>query len=114
MRGRAQARARVGNDLQAEARAQGARRSVRPAALGRGPVRTHALAAGLAPERRRQIVARQPVDHAATPPKQIDVREEYQLQYWSRALRVSRDDPVEAVKAVGPSARAVSRALGKG
>jgi hypothetical protein len=47
-------------------------------------------------------------------PKLIDIGVEYELQYWSRALRVSRDDLVAAVKAVGSDARAVSRELGKG
>ena len=115
--GGARTRASVGHVLQAEARAQGARRRARHAALRRSPVRTDALAARLAPERRPQIVARKPSEYRAqpaTPPKQIDIAEEYQLQYWSRALRVSRNDLVEAVKSVGTSARAVSRALGKG
>ena len=47
-------------------------------------------------------------------PKQINVALEYELQYWTRALRVSRADLVAAVQAVGPSARAVSKALGRG
>ena len=47
-------------------------------------------------------------------PKRIDIGVEYELQYWSRALRVSRDDLIEAVKSVGADARAVSRALGRG
>jgi hypothetical protein len=47
-------------------------------------------------------------------PKDIDVELEYELQFWSRALRVSRGDLVAAVNAVGPSARAVSRELGRG
>ncbi len=46
--------------------------------------------------------------------KQINIAIEYELQFWSRALRVSRDDLVAAVNAVGTSARAVSRALGRG
>jgi hypothetical protein len=47
-------------------------------------------------------------------PKLIDIGVEYELQYWSRALRVSRDDLIAAVKTVGSDARAVSRELGKG
>ena len=47
-------------------------------------------------------------------PKRIDIGVEYELQYWSRALRVSRTDLVDAVKAVGGDARAVSRRLGRG
>lgn len=47
-------------------------------------------------------------------PKQIDISVEYELQYWSRALGVSRDSLVAAVEAVGPDARTVSRELGRG
>jgi hypothetical protein len=47
-------------------------------------------------------------------PKQINIALEYELQFWSRALRVSRADLVAAVTAVGPSARAVSKELGRG
>jgi hypothetical protein len=47
-------------------------------------------------------------------PKRIDVDVEYELQYWARALCVSRDALIAAVQAVGPDARAVSRELGKG
>jgi hypothetical protein len=47
-------------------------------------------------------------------PKLIDIGVEYELQYWSRALRVSRDDLIAAVKSVGSDARAVSRELGRG
>ena len=117
MRGGRAARARVRHVVQAETRAQGARRRAGPAALRPSPVRTHALSAGVAPERRPQIVVRKPSEYRpqpATPPKQIDIGEEYQLQYWSRALRVSRNDLIEAVTNVGANARAVSRALGKG
>ena len=46
--------------------------------------------------------------------KRIDIANEYELQYWSRALNVSRDALIAAVGAVGPDARAVSRTLGKG
>jgi hypothetical protein len=48
------------------------------------------------------------------PPKSIDVGVEYELQYWSRAFGVGREALLAAVEAVGPDARAVSRALGKG
>jgi hypothetical protein len=111
MRGRIEARGKNADDEQAETRAQGAPRAAAPR---RGAVRAHALAPRFTTEGWRQIVARAPVDHTATPPKQIDIGDEYQLQYWCRALRVSRTDLVEAVKSVGPSARAVSRMLGKG
>jgi len=57
------------------------------------------------------------VDHKLKPvlqPKQIDISVEYELQYWSRALRVNRADLIAAVKAVGANARSVSRELGRG
>jgi len=47
-------------------------------------------------------------------PKHINIALEYELQFWSRALRVSRADLVAAVNAVGTSARAVSKELGRG
>jgi hypothetical protein len=48
------------------------------------------------------------------PVKTINVGVEYELQYWSRALGVGREELLAAVAAVGPDARAVSRQLGKG
>jgi hypothetical protein len=47
-------------------------------------------------------------------PKRIDIGIEYELQYWTRALGVSRAALIGAVDAVGADARAVSRQLGKG
>jgi hypothetical protein len=47
-------------------------------------------------------------------PRRIDIGNEYDVQYWSRALRVSRAALIAAVTAVGPDARAVSRQLGRG
>ncbi len=47
-------------------------------------------------------------------PRRIDIAIEYELQYWCRALNVSRDALIAAVAAVGPDARAVSRRLGRG
>ena len=47
-------------------------------------------------------------------PRLIDIRVEYDVQYWSRALRVSRTALIAAVTAAGPDARAVSRQLGWG
>ena len=47
-------------------------------------------------------------------PKRIDIGVEYELQYWSRAMGVSRAALIAAVDAVGPDAHAVSRALGRG
>lgn len=102
------------DDDQANAGAQGAAHA---ATTRGGAVRADALAPRLATQGGRQAIARSlPPDRntPATPPKQINVSVEYELQYWSRALRVSRSDLVAAVEAVGPSARAVSRVLGKG
>jgi hypothetical protein len=47
-------------------------------------------------------------------PKLIDISLEYEVQYWTRAFGVERAALLEAVGAVGPDARAVSRRLGKG
>jgi len=43
----------------------------------------------------------------------INVNEDYELQYWTKALGVSADELRAAVKAVGPTAAAVLRHLGK-
>ncbi|WP_315385910.1 DUF3606 domain-containing protein [uncultured Stenotrophomonas sp.] len=43
----------------------------------------------------------------------INVNEDYELQYWTKALGVSADELREAVKAVGPTAAAVRQHLGK-
>lgn len=43
----------------------------------------------------------------------INVNEDYELQYWTKALIVSADELREAVKAVGPTAAAVRQHLGK-
>jgi hypothetical protein len=56
----------------------------------------------------------QPTQHYALPSRTINVEMEYELQYWSRAFGVGREALLAAVQAVGPSARAVSRQLGKG
>jgi hypothetical protein len=50
----------------------------------------------------------------ALPSRTIKVEQEYELQYWSRAFGVGREALLEAVRAVGTDARAVSRQLGKG
>ena len=47
-------------------------------------------------------------------PKRIDIGIEYELQYWARALGVSRTALIAAVESAGPDARAVSRHLGRG
>ena len=47
-------------------------------------------------------------------PQRIDIAVEYELQYWCRALGVSREALIAAVESVGPDARAVSRVLGRG
>jgi Protein of unknown function (DUF3606) len=43
----------------------------------------------------------------------INVNEGYELQYWTKALGVSADELRAAVKAVGPTAAAVRKHLGK-
>lgn len=43
----------------------------------------------------------------------INVNEDYELQYWTKALGVSADELRAAVKAVGPTAAAVRDHLGK-
>lgn len=43
----------------------------------------------------------------------INVNEDYELQYWTKALGVSADELRAAVKAVGPTAAAVRQHLGK-
>lgn len=45
--------------------------------------------------------------------ERINVNEDYELQYWTKALGVSADELREAVKAVGPTAAAVRQRLGK-
>ncbi|MBN6151964.1 DUF3606 domain-containing protein [Xanthomonas sp. AmX2] len=43
----------------------------------------------------------------------INVNEDYELQYWTKALGVSAEALREAVKAVGPTAAAVRAHLKK-
>lgn len=43
----------------------------------------------------------------------VNVNEDYELQYWTKALGVSADELRAAVKAVGPTAAAVRKHLGK-
>lgn len=43
----------------------------------------------------------------------INVNEDYELQYWTKELGVSADELRDAVKAVGTTASAVRRHLGK-
>ena len=43
----------------------------------------------------------------------INVNEDYELQYWSTELGVTADELRAAVQAVGPTAEAVRRHLGK-
>jgi hypothetical protein len=50
----------------------------------------------------------------ALPSRTINIEQEYELQYWSRAFGVGREALLEAVRKVGTDARAVSRQLGKG
>jgi len=43
----------------------------------------------------------------------INLNEDYEVQYWTKALGVTAAQLKEAVKAVGPTAAAVRRHLGK-
>ncbi len=43
----------------------------------------------------------------------INVNEDYELQYWTKALGVSADELRAAVTTVGPTAAAVRKHLGK-
>ena len=43
----------------------------------------------------------------------INVNEDYELHYWTKALGVSAEELRAAVKAVGPTAAAVRDHLGK-
>ncbi|MGY8564603.1 DUF3606 domain-containing protein [Paracidovorax citrulli] len=43
----------------------------------------------------------------------INLNEDYEVQYWTKALGVTAAQLKEAIKAVGPTAAAVRRHLGK-
>ncbi|QCO68380.1 DUF3606 domain-containing protein [Luteimonas yindakuii] len=43
----------------------------------------------------------------------INMSEDYEVQYWTKALGVSREQLQEAVDAAGPTADAVRRHLGQ-
>ncbi|PJK00494.1 DUF3606 domain-containing protein [Lysobacteraceae bacterium NML91-0213] len=43
----------------------------------------------------------------------INMSEDYEVQYWTKALGVTRERLQEAVDAVGPTADAVRRHLGQ-
>ena len=43
----------------------------------------------------------------------INLNEDYEVQYWTKALGVTAAQLKEAVEAVGPTAAAVRRHLGK-
>jgi len=45
--------------------------------------------------------------------ERINVNEDYELQYWTKALGVSAEELRAAVKAVGPTAVAVRKHLDK-
>lgn len=45
--------------------------------------------------------------------KRIDIRQPYEIGYWSRKFGVSREQLSEAVQSVGPIAEDVARELGK-
>ncbi|CAD1790702.1 hypothetical protein CPBF426_12950 [Xanthomonas arboricola pv. juglandis] len=53
-------------------------------------------------------------NNAGSPDRdRVNVNEDYELQYWTKALGVSAEELRAAVKAVGPTAAAVRRHLGK-
>jgi len=53
-------------------------------------------------------------NNAGSPDRdRINVNEDYELQYWTKVLGVSAEELRAAVKAVGPTAAAVRRHLGK-
>jgi hypothetical protein len=43
----------------------------------------------------------------------INVNEDYEVQYWTKALDITAAQLKEAVKAVGPTSAAVRKHLGK-
>lgn len=43
----------------------------------------------------------------------INLQEDYEVQYWTKTLGVSSEELRKAVEAVGPTADAVRRHLGK-
>lgn len=52
--------------------------------------------------------------NAGSPDRErINVNEDYELQYWTKALGVSAEELRAAVEAVGPTAVAVRERLGK-
>lgn len=52
--------------------------------------------------------------NAGSPDRErINVNEDYELQYWTKALGVSADELRAAVRAVGPTAAAVREHLRK-
>ena len=63
---------------------------------------------------RGMSVLHESIQQHALPSRTINIEQEYELQYWSRAFGVGREALLEAVRKVGTDARAVSRQLGKG
>jgi hypothetical protein len=59
-------------------------------------------------------VLHESIQQHALPSRTINIEQEYELQYWSRAFGVGREALLEAVRKAGTDARAVSRQLGKG
>jgi len=45
-------------------------------------------------------------------PTKINIHESWELEYWSKEFKVSKDRLIQAVKAVGPTVTAVKRHLG--
>ena len=48
-----------------------------------------------------------------SPPTRIDVSEDYEVRYWTKALGVSAEELKSAVQKVGPNVSAVREQLGK-
>ena len=59
-------------------------------------------------------VLHESIQQHALPSRTLNIEQEYELLYWSRAFGVGREALLEAVRKAGTDARAVSRQLGKG
>lgn len=46
-------------------------------------------------------------------PTKINIREEWEVRYWTNKWKITRQQLIDAVKAVGTSVAAVARYLGK-
>jgi len=64
--------------------------------------------------RTEEITVTDDKKNAGSPDRdRINVNEDYELQYWTKALGVSAEELRAAVKAVGPTAVAVRKHLGR-